>query len=235
MKTSRRKIGRIGTVCRVIAALGLLYLALTNGGGLVHLALPNSGLSWGLTWHEAVLGLIVLPGVMVGAGLAARRFEGRSVHLTGPLGLTINTAVIVALLANRYTAGGAELFYGITLLAAAWRGQPGCEATVLSNLILGRDDQIGCPAFSPIDALEARHSRTGGRPAGHTRHAKPERPGPSSQERQHAMTVSPQSAASRRNDVHEDQLRHNPLLHPCACLTIGALIVLAILSLHWLG
>jgi hypothetical protein len=29
------------------------------------------------------------------------------------------------------------LFYGATLVAAAWRGQPGCEATVLSNLILG--------------------------------------------------------------------------------------------------
>ena len=38
---------------------------------------------------------------------------------------------------------------------AAWCGQPGCEAIVLSNLILGRDDQIGCPAFTPVDALEA--------------------------------------------------------------------------------
>jgi hypothetical protein len=65
------------------------------------------------------------------------------------------------------TAGGAELFYGITLLAAAWRGQPGCEATVLSNLILGRDDQIGCPAFTPIDALETRRSSQGRRPAEH--------------------------------------------------------------------
>jgi hypothetical protein len=46
----------------------------------------------------------------------------------------------------------------VTLLVAAWRGQPGCEATVLSNLILRRDDQIGCPTFSPIDAAEARRA-----------------------------------------------------------------------------
>lgn len=43
----------------------------------------------------------------------------------------------------------------MTLLIAAWRGQAGCEATVISNLVLGRDDQIGCPTLTPIDAAEA--------------------------------------------------------------------------------
>ena len=157
MNTAERRIGRAGTISRVIVALGLLGLALMHGG-----------LSWRLTWHDAVLGLVVFPAVMVVTGLAARRFAGRAIHFTGPLGVAVNTAVIVALLANRYTAGGAELFYGITLLVAAWCGQPGCEATVLSNLILGRDDQIGCPTFTPIDALEARHSGRGRRPAEHT-------------------------------------------------------------------
>ena len=155
MNIPARRIGPIGTVGRVIAGLGLLYLALTHGG-----------LSWALTWHDAVLGLIAFPAGMVAAGLAARRYAGQAVHFTGPVGLTVNTAVIVALLANRYTAGGAELFYGATLLVAAWRAQPGCEATILSNLILRRDDQIGCPTFTPIDALEARRSRRGGRAAG---------------------------------------------------------------------
>ena len=43
-----------------------------------------------------------------------------------------------------------------TLLVAVWRGQPGCESIVLSNWVLGRDDQIGCPIFTPIDEAEAR-------------------------------------------------------------------------------
>jgi hypothetical protein len=30
------------------------------------------------------------------------------------------------------------------------------EGTVVSNVILGRDDQIGCPLFSPIDEAERR-------------------------------------------------------------------------------
>jgi hypothetical protein len=67
--------------------------------------------------------------------------------------------VIVALVANPYTAGGVALFYGATLLIAAWRGQPGCESTVLPNAILRRHDQIGCPIFSPIDDAEARLRR----------------------------------------------------------------------------
>jgi len=153
MNTAERRIGRAGTISRVIVALGLLSLALTHGG-----------LSWRLTWYDVVLGLIVLPAVMVVAGLVARRFTGQAIHFTGPLGVAVNCAVIIALLANRYTAGGAELFYGITLLVAAWAAQPGCESTILSNLIPGPAGQIGCPAFTPIDAIEARH-RLGQRPA----------------------------------------------------------------------
>jgi hypothetical protein len=35
-------------------------------------------------------------------------------------------------------------------------GLPDCEGTGLSNLILRSDDPIGCPVFSPIDAMEVR-------------------------------------------------------------------------------
>lgn len=146
MEKHMRRIGRIGTASRVVVGLGLLYLALADG------------LSWGLTWREAVLGLAVFPAVMVAIGLAARRFAGRPVHLMGPLGLALNTAVIVALFLFDYTADAAALFYGATMFVAAWRAQPGCEATVLSNWILRRDDQIGCPTFAPIDEAEARLS-----------------------------------------------------------------------------
>ena len=144
MEKQRRRIGTIGTTSRVLVGVGLLYLALADG------------LSWGLTWREAALGLVGFPAVMVAIGLAARRFAGRPVHLMGPLGLALNTAVIVALFLIDYTFDAAALFYGVTMFAAAWRAQPGCEATVLSNWILRRDDQIGCPTFAPIDEAEAR-------------------------------------------------------------------------------
>ena len=142
MKT--RRIGAIGTTTRLLAAVGLLYLAFFDGT------------SWGLEWYDAAVGLGVLPAAVIAFGLAARRHASGPVRFTGSAGTTANCLVIVALAVNPYTAGGAALFYGATLLVAARRGQPGCEATVVSNAILGRDDQIGCPLFSPIDKAEAR-------------------------------------------------------------------------------
>jgi hypothetical protein len=70
--------------------------------------------------------------------------------------MAVNCVLIVALVANPYTAGGALLFYGAMMLVAAARGQAGCEATVVSNWVLGRDDQVGCPTFTPIDAAETQ-------------------------------------------------------------------------------
>jgi hypothetical protein len=144
---SPRGIGPIGTVSRV--AVGLLLLLLAGWSG---------GLSWELEWYDPVVGLIAFPAITLSAGLLIRRSSSAPIRFTGPLAICLNCAVIVALIAIPYTGGGALLFYGLTLLVAAWRGQPGCEATVLSNLILGRDDQIGCPTFSPIDAAEARRA-----------------------------------------------------------------------------
>jgi hypothetical protein len=143
---SARRIGPFGTASRLLVAAGLLYLALF------------AGTSWQLNWYEAALGLVLLPSVMLALALAARVRGRGPVRHTGSLAVCLNCLVIVGLLSNPYTAGGAELFYGATLLVAAWRGQPGCEATVVSNWLLHRDDQLGCPLFSPIDHIEDRRA-----------------------------------------------------------------------------
>jgi len=97
-----------------------------------------------------------MPAAVLAFGLGARRYASGPVRFTGSAGTTANCVLIAALAINPYTAGGAALFYGATLIVAALRAQPDCEATVLSNSILGRDDQLGCPIFSPIDQAEAR-------------------------------------------------------------------------------
>jgi hypothetical protein len=145
-RTKLRRIGPIGTLSRGLAGLWLLFLAVSDG----------SRLTWDLRWYEVALGLGVLPAVMLGIGLAARSLAGGPVRFTGPLSLAVNAALGVALFATEYTAGGAALFVGTTLVVAAWLAQPGCELTVLSNRILRRDDQIGCFVFTPIDVAEAR-------------------------------------------------------------------------------
>lgn len=139
-----REIGPVGTVLRVVTGLGLLYLAGAVEGG-----------SWDVRWFDPLVGVIALPGATAALGLLARRYASGPIHFTGVRGHAVNAVVIVLLLVNPYTAGGAVLFYGASLLVAAWRGQRGCEGTVISNLILGRDDQIGCPLFLPADEAEA--------------------------------------------------------------------------------
>lgn len=56
MQKQIRGIGTIGTASRVVVGLGLLYFALADG------------LSWGLSWREAGLGLVAFPAVMSGSG-----------------------------------------------------------------------------------------------------------------------------------------------------------------------
>jgi hypothetical protein len=150
-----RRIGPLATALRATVALGLLYIA---GGG--------DGLSWSAEWYDLLGGLVLLPVLTVVLGLMARRYAAKPIRFTGPVGHAVNCVVIVALVANPYTGGAATLFYATTILAAAWRGQPGCEITVLPNWILRRDDQVGCPLFAPIDALETGHrTRRTRRPA----------------------------------------------------------------------
>jgi hypothetical protein len=157
MRRTKRGIGPIGTALRVTVGLGLIYLALFN---------ESEALAWGLAWNEAVLGLVAFPTVMMIIALVGRRYSDAPLHLTGPLGLTLNTAVIIALLVNEYTHDAALLFYGVTLPVAAWRGRPGCEITVLSNWVLRREDQIGCPLFAPVDAAETELRQRSARGAG---------------------------------------------------------------------
>jgi hypothetical protein len=148
MSATRRRIGPVGTALRASGGLGLIYLA-----GAV------DGTPWDVDWYDPVVGFLILPLTTVALGLVSRRYAPGPVRLTGPLGIGLNIAVIVALLSSDYTAGGAALFYGAAILLGAWFGQPSCEATVLSNLVLNRDDQIGCPLLAPIDEAEARLRR----------------------------------------------------------------------------
>jgi hypothetical protein len=123
--------------------------------GLLYLAGGADELSWAVEWYDPVLGLVALPGLTILLGLLPRRYAAKPIRFTGPGGHALNCVVIVGLLSNPYTGGAATLFYAAALIVAAWRGQPGCEITVLSNWILRRDDQVGCPVFAPVDALEA--------------------------------------------------------------------------------
>lgn len=147
-----RGIGQIGTGARIVGGLALLVLASLD---------KPAGLVGGLEPYELVLGLVALPAASIAVGLLARRYSDGPLRFTGAVGTAANLAVLALLFANPpYTASAAALFYGPAMLIAAWRGQAACEGTVVSNWVLGRDDQIGCPILTPLDVAEA-HLRRG--------------------------------------------------------------------------
>jgi hypothetical protein len=139
------ELGPMGRVARVIVGLALFGLAL---------------LWWDPSWGDALLGLLVAPVLVVGTIAVLGRQRPQPIRATGPIGHALNLVILIPLFALPATAGAASLFYGASMLVAAVRRYGTCEVTAISNAILGRDDQVGCPLFAPLDAAEARVRRS---------------------------------------------------------------------------
>ena len=152
--TSRpRRIGVAGTAARVVVG-GALVGSVVQG----HVSSGFHPWSW-------VLGFAVFPAGLVGwQWWRARRGAGR-LQASGPVAHLVNMGVFLALYLTTWyapslevTSDAALLFYGASMLLAAMRGYAGCEVLAVSNWLLGRDDQIGCAVFWPLDQLESRQS-----------------------------------------------------------------------------
>jgi hypothetical protein len=148
---SQRRIGPIGTTARVI--VGILLVGSVAQG---HLARGFHPSAW-------VLGLVGFPALLVGLQrLRARRTPIR-LEATGPVAHVLNLAVFLVLYLLEPTSDATLIFYGASMWLAALRGYAGCEVLAASNWLLGRDDQIGCAPFWPVDQFE--HQRTARRVA----------------------------------------------------------------------
>ncbi|HEV2087459.1 MAG TPA: DUF6410 domain-containing protein [Cryptosporangiaceae bacterium] len=145
-----RAIGPWGTLARVVSGVVLAGSVLYG--------------HWTHGWHvEAwVLGLLVFPAVALGWQWWWARRHPAPLRATGPVGHLVNMGVFLALYLTWWYApaldalsDAALLFYGGSMLLAAARGYAGCEVFALSNMVLRRDDQVGCVPFFPIDAVES--------------------------------------------------------------------------------
>lgn len=141
-------LGPVGVAARVAVGVLLIYLAFFWNDA---------------SWVDPLAGLVVLPAIVTGLlSLHARRAPEPLVA-TGPMGHLVNCVVILALVLNPVTAGAAFIFYGASMLVAATRRAGHCEVSAVSNVILGRRDEVGCPLFWPLDTLEGavRRGRRG--------------------------------------------------------------------------
>lgn len=109
-----------------------------------------------------MLGGLVMPGIMLAWQWARIRRNQRPIQATGLLGHTVTLVAFAVLYSTPFyapalsvTRGAALIFFGASMLVAAFRGYRGCEVLAVSNWILRRNDQVGCVLFSPIDGLES--------------------------------------------------------------------------------
>jgi hypothetical protein len=144
-----RGIGPLGTTARVLVG-GLLLGSVTWG----HLTRGFHHAAW-------LLGLVGFPVLLLaGQWLRARRTPS-PLRATGPIGHALNLVVFLVLYLLEATSDAALLFYGASMLLAALRGSAGCEVLAVSNWLLGRDDQVGCAVFWPIDHRERQQTAHG--------------------------------------------------------------------------
>jgi hypothetical protein len=149
----KRAIGPIGTIGRFIMAPVLIYFGFYSP--LEDIAPVTSISLLPGYWDDLFIGIIALPLAMVAVQLTWRLIKNEPIRATGRMGFIINILITIFLF---YTPlHHAMWFYlGFSLLVAATRGYAGCEVMAISNWLTGRNDQVGCVIFSPLDAIEKK-------------------------------------------------------------------------------
>ncbi|HEX5403774.1 MAG TPA: hypothetical protein VFX16_15915 [Pseudonocardiaceae bacterium] len=158
--TSRRRIGSVGTMARVVVGLGLLvYVAVYEQAG------------WRLVLTSWLLGLVGLPALAVAVQWWRARRAPARLDMTGPTGYAITVGLGLVLFLPQWFVPGTfvlwtagVIFFGASMLLAAGRGYAGCEVLAVSNWLLRRDDQVGCMVFTPVDQWE-HHRREARQPS----------------------------------------------------------------------
>jgi hypothetical protein len=136
-----------------VGAIGPLGVGARIAVGVVFVA---AALWWrDPTWADVVVGLVVLPAAATAVLGWRARVRPDRLEAISPTAHCLNVVLFLPLFFIPAIAGGALLFYGASMFVAALRRRGGCEVTAVSNAVLGRDDQVGCVLFSPIDAVEA--------------------------------------------------------------------------------
>ena len=78
----------------------------------------------------------------------------------GPPGHVLGMAIMLLLMVPPMVDGAALVFYGVAMLISAARGHASSELTAVSNVVLARDDQVGCDMLTPLDLAEQRLRRS---------------------------------------------------------------------------
>jgi hypothetical protein len=152
-------------------AIGPIGIAARVAGGLAAIAVPI--VLSGITWWDVGAAFVLLPltAALAASGLTwfysdrpPRRRDGRSglepwVRSAVVLVIVIAVDVVATYVSPLDGAGALFIFFGVSLLLGAFRGDAGCEAVAIPNALVGRRDVTGCVLYAPLDSIESRRSR----------------------------------------------------------------------------
>ena len=155
---SHRNIGPIGTATRIVLGTVLFVFGAIGARIIV----VHGALQLEIDWAGLAVGLIAYPALILAFQWARSRRTQSPLEATGVLATVINVVVTLGIVivtiyylpAVSFLGTGALVFYGASMLLAAWRGYAGCEILAVSNWLLRRDDQVGCLWLSPVDVFE---------------------------------------------------------------------------------
>ena len=116
---------------RVAVGSLLLMLALIGIYSLIHIVVSRRIVAFG-----PFLGAIVANGLLV------------TLYVAGASGLPI--------LGHGKGQLAAVTFFGVSLVVAGGRAAPGCEVIAIPSLLFGKDTEVACLIFSPLDRLERK-------------------------------------------------------------------------------
>ena len=157
---TQREIGPVGTGARIVLGVLIIGLFGIQGGRLMVI---HGRFRFSVDPLSVILGVLVFPAVLLAWQWWRSRRASTQLQATGARGTSVNMLIFFGLILTPYyapalhsLAGGAEVFYGASMLLAAVKGYAGCEVFAVTNWLLGRNDQAGCLIFSPIDSLERR-------------------------------------------------------------------------------
>jgi len=145
----------IGRALRIVLGLALvIYIASVYFRVPGHVAIGSLLLTLGLIGVYCLIHIVIVRQIVAfGPGLA--------------------TVVASALLVALYVVGASGLpivghgkgqlaaitFLAVSLVIAGARATPGCEVMAVPNLLFGRNADLICLIFSPIDRLESKLKR----------------------------------------------------------------------------
>ncbi len=142
---STQKSPPIGRLLRGLLGVLCLYLVATNIQSLNRIAIFEAvGTAAGFITFYVILQSLIL------------RFPERIKPWVGAIRMAILPAALVFVLGNGAVMLGAFFFFGVSLVLAAVRGDPGCEVMSIPSMLWRRHTQLLCPIFSPLDTLERK-------------------------------------------------------------------------------